>query len=71
LKAGTKPITIDGVSALVGGDVIESAAGVDIHSPAELSNVVNAQKPGAVITLDVSRNGQERTLRVKLGTVPR
>jgi S1-C subfamily serine protease len=70
LKAGTKPITVDGVSALVGGDVIESAAGVEIRSPAELSNVVNAQKPGAVITLDVSRNGQKRTLRVKLGTVP-
>ena len=71
LKAGTKPITVDGVSALVGGDVIESAAGTDIRSPAELSDVVNAQRPGAEITLDVSRNGQERTLRVQLGTAPR
>jgi S1-C subfamily serine protease len=71
LKAGTKPITVDGVSALVGGDVIESAAGKDIRSPAELSDVVNAQKPGATITLDVSRNGQERTLHVQLGTAPR
>jgi len=70
LKAGTKPITVDGVSALVGGDVIVSAAGKDIRSPAELSDAVNAQKPGDVLTLDVSRDGQERTVHVTLGTAP-
>ena len=70
LKAGTKPITVDGVSALVGGDVIESADGKDINSPAELSDVVNAQRPGDVLDLEVSRNGQQRTVRVKLGTAP-
>lgn len=70
LKAGTRQVTVDGQSALVGGDVIVSVAGLKIRSPAELSEVVGARAPGDVIVLHVSRNGRERTLRVKLGTAP-
>lgn len=70
LKAGTKQITVDGESALVGGDVIVSADGKDIRSPAQLSDAVSARMPGDVITLDVSRNGHERTVGVKLGKAP-
>jgi S1-C subfamily serine protease len=70
LKAGTKQVTVDGQSALLGGDVIVSADMKSIRSPAELSEVVGAREPGDVIVLHVSRNGRERTLRVRLGTAP-
>ena len=67
LKEGTKPITVDGESAVVGGDVIVSADGTDIRSPGQLSDTVSAREPGDVIHLGVTRNGRERTVDVKLG----
>jgi S1-C subfamily serine protease len=70
LKAGTKQITVDGESALVGGDVIVSAGGNTVHSPAQLTDAVSERKPGSVIDLAVSRNGRERTVQVKLGEAP-
>jgi S1-C subfamily serine protease len=70
LKAGTKQITVDGESALVGGDVIMSAGGKAVHSPAQLTDAVSERKPGSVIDLSVSRNGRKRTVHVKLGEAP-
>jgi S1-C subfamily serine protease len=70
LKAGTKQITVDGESALVGGDVIMSAGGKTVRSPAQLTDAVSERKPGSVIDLAVSRNGRKRTVQVKLGEAP-
>jgi S1-C subfamily serine protease len=73
-RAGLKPakrqVIVDGEGALLGGDVIVSAAGQEIRSPAELSDVVGKYKPGAVIELRVSRDRRERTVAVRLGTAP-
>jgi S1-C subfamily serine protease len=70
LRAGTRQITVDGESALVGGDVIVSVAGKDIRSPAQLIDAVSARRPGDTISLEVSRNHHERSVRVKLGNAP-
>ena len=70
LRAGTKQVTVDGQSALLGGDVIVSADGKQIRSPAQLSSFVSAHSPGDSIQLNVVRNGRERTVHVKLGDAP-
>jgi S1-C subfamily serine protease len=70
LKAGTRQVTVDGRSALLGGDVIVSADGKQIRSPAQLSNVVSAHSPGDRIRLAVSRNRHERIVQVELGNAP-
>ena len=70
LKSGTRQVTVDGQSVLLGGDVIVSADGKQIRSPAQLSNVVSAHSPGDMIRLAVFRNRHERTVQVKLGNVP-
>jgi S1-C subfamily serine protease len=70
LKPGTRQVTVDGEGALLGGDVIVSAERKEIRSPAELSDVVGALKPGAVLVLRVSRDRHERTVAVKLGRAP-
>jgi S1-C subfamily serine protease len=70
LEAGKRRVTVDGQGALLGGDVIVSAAGREIRSTAELSDVVGAYRPGATIKLVVSRDRHERTVAVRLGTAP-
>jgi S1-C subfamily serine protease len=70
LKAGTRQVTVDGQSALLGGDVIVSADGKQIRSPAQLSSFVSAHMPGDSIRLEVSRDGHSRTIQVKLGDAP-
>jgi S1-C subfamily serine protease len=70
LKAGTRPVTVAGQGALLGGDVIVSADGKRIVSPAQLTNVVTAHSPGDSLQLVVVRNRHERTVRVKLGNAP-
>jgi S1-C subfamily serine protease len=70
LEAGKRKVTVDGQGALLGGDVIVSAAGREISSPGELSDVIGAHRPGATIKLVVSRDRHQRTVTVRLGTAP-
>ena len=70
LKSGTRHVTVDGQRALLGGDVIVSADGKQIRSPAQLSSVVSAHSPGDTIRLEVVHNRHERTVEVKLGNAP-
>ena len=70
LKAGTRQVTVDGQSALLGGDVIVSADGKPIRSPSQLSSLVSAHSPGDTIRLEAVRNRHERTVQVKLGDAP-
>jgi S1-C subfamily serine protease len=70
LKAGTTEVTVNGESALVGGDVIVGAAGKDINSPMQLSDLVATHKPGDTLELSVTRNGHKRAVTVTLGNAP-
>jgi S1-C subfamily serine protease len=73
-KAGLEPanrqVTVNGVSALVGGDVIVSVDGKPISSSPDLADAVAMKKPGDVLTLEVVRHGATRTVEVTLGAVP-
>ena len=50
-------------------DVVISIAGRPVSSPQELRNAVAAKAPGSEIEIRVLREGKERTLTVKLGSL--
>ena len=70
LKAATNQVTVNGVGALLGGDVIVSADGKAVTTSEQLSGVVADHKPGDHLKLQVVRGGRSRTVTVTLGNVP-
>jgi S1-C subfamily serine protease len=70
LRAGTQPVTVNGESALVGGDAILALDGTPVRRPDQLADAVGAHKPGDELRLRVTRGGAERTVTVTLGNAP-
>jgi S1-C subfamily serine protease len=70
LRAATQQVTVNGISALAGGDAITALNGRAIDSSAQLADAVARMKPGDRVTLQVVRTGATRTVTVTLGTVP-
>ena len=70
LEGSTRQVTVNGVSALVGGDAIVSAGGKPIFSAAQLADAVALSKPGDRLAFEVVRDGAHRTVEVTLGSVP-
>ena len=70
LKPATRQVTVNGVSALVGGDAIVAAEGKPVESSAQLADMVALAQPGDRLSLDVVRGGSSRTVEVTLGSVP-
>jgi putative serine protease PepD len=52
------------------GDVIVRIAGVEIGSFEDMTRVVNAHRPGDVVTATFLRKGRSHTVRITLGTRP-
>jgi S1-C subfamily serine protease len=71
LTASNQEVTVNGVSTLVGGDVITSLDGKPLYSSTQLADAVALSKPGDRLTLEVVRDVTTRTVDVTLGTVPR
>jgi S1-C subfamily serine protease len=70
LKAATHQKTVNGETALIGGDAIVGLDGKAISTAQQLSSAVALRKPGDRLTLDVVRAGKSRTVTVTLGDVP-
>jgi S1-C subfamily serine protease len=70
LVGSTRQVTVNGVSALVGGDAIVSAGGKPVYSSSQLADAVALRKPGDKLVLEVVRSGARRTVQVTLGNVP-
>ena len=70
LHASTGERTIDGQTYPTGGDVVTAVDGNAVSSSAELQSAIDAHQPGDTIALEVTRNGDSRTVRVKLATRP-
>jgi S1-C subfamily serine protease len=70
LIASTQRITVDGVSADVGGDSIVAVDGRRIASAAGLGDLVARRNPENEPTVDVDRRSVTRTVRVTLGNAP-
>lgn len=70
LRGGTIESQADGETVLLGGDVITSLDGVTIRSAEQLTEAIDALRPGQEIGLGVLRGKQSLQLRVTLGTAP-
>jgi S1-C subfamily serine protease len=67
---GVVSVTPGGPAAAAGiqpGDVITAVAGQPTPSASDLATVLATQKVGATVDVDLRRNGQEQTVRVRLG----
>jgi putative serine protease PepD len=66
-------VTSGGPAASAGlqaGDVVTSIGGKAVSNSSALSSLVDEHKPGDSVTLTVTRDGQRKTLQVKLGERP-
>jgi S1-C subfamily serine protease len=67
LKASTGTTTVAGVQYPTGGDVITSVDGTTVATAEQLRAIVDDHQPGDVVKLEVSRDGQTRTVSATLG----
>jgi S1-C subfamily serine protease len=70
LVAATRQVTVDGVGGLVGGDTIIALDGKSVTSSEQLADDVALLKPGDKMTLEVARDGRNRTVHVTLANAP-
>ena len=70
LRGGTTQVVVDGVSYLVGGDVITEANGEAIESAEQLRTVVTAKQPGDELALEIHRQEGTTEVTVTLGRQP-
>jgi S1-C subfamily serine protease len=70
LRGATQNVTVSGETWPLGGDVIVKADGQTVGSVDRLRSIVSAKKPGDTVKLDVYRDSNEMTLKVKLGRQP-
>jgi putative serine protease PepD len=71
--AQVQQLTSGGPAAAGGlqpGDVITSVGGKSVDDSSALSSIVDAHKAGDSVQVEVTRNGSEKTLTVKLGERP-
>ena len=52
------------------GDVITRVGETRISAPEDIANAIEPLRPGATVQITITRNGDERTERVELGTRP-
>jgi S1-C subfamily serine protease len=73
-KAGIRPasrqVTVDGVSAPLGGDVIVALDGKPLGTSSQLADGVTGRKPGDQVTLTVVRGSHRREVRLTLAAAP-
>jgi len=70
IRGGTHQVTVDGQTAVVGGDTIVSVDGVPVGSAAALSVAVAARHPTETVRLGIVRQGAQKTVSVVLGNAP-
>jgi S1-C subfamily serine protease len=70
LKGATRAITVDGLSAPLGGDTIVAVDRKSISTSEQLADAVAAHRPGDGVALTVVREGKRRTVTATLGTAP-
>jgi S1-C subfamily serine protease len=70
LQGGDHQVVVDGVSYVLGGDIITNADGKSIASPDDLSSLVMAKDPGDTVTVEIHRGDSTKTISVTLGRQP-
>jgi putative serine protease PepD len=57
-------------AGLRAGDVITGVDGSPVREPEDVSDAVNALEPGDEVEVEVSRDGERRTVTIELATRP-
>ncbi len=70
LRAATGQKTVDGEPYSTGGDVITEIDGQKITSSDDLQRAIDAKQPGDTISVTYWRNGDSKTVDVKLASRP-
>jgi S1-C subfamily serine protease len=67
---GSTNVVVGGESYTLGGDVITSIDGAPVSAFEQLRDAIARKKPGDKVKLEIVRNGDKKSLTVKLGQAP-
>jgi S1-C subfamily serine protease len=70
LRGGTQQDVVEGTTWSLGGDIIVKVDGKEISSDDELRELIEEKNPGDELELEIRREGETRTVTVKLGRRP-
>jgi putative serine protease PepD len=70
IRGGGKVVQVGNVIVHVGGDIITQVDTVKVRTFEELSDVIDAKRPGDLIRVTVNRQGQFNTVEVRLRERP-
>jgi S1-C subfamily serine protease len=70
LRGGTQQVVVDGTTWSLGGDIIVKVDGKELSSDDELRELIEEKNPGDELRLEIRRDGETRTVTVKLGRRP-
>ncbi len=70
LEAGTRKVTVEGETYVLGGDIIVQADGKPTNTVVQLREVVSAKDPGDTVELKIHRDTEQKTVKVELGRQP-
>jgi S1-C subfamily serine protease len=70
LRGGTEEVTVEGTTWIIGGDILLEADGMQLRTVDQLRELIEEKNPGDELSLEIRRNGERRTVTVKLGRRP-
>jgi S1-C subfamily serine protease len=70
LRGGTEQILVDGMTWIIGGDIIVEADGTELHTWEQLLALIEEKDPGAKMAPRIYRDGEPQTVEVELGRRP-
>jgi S1-C subfamily serine protease len=70
LRGSYEPVTINGQSLLIGGDVITAVDGQPVSRMEDLQGLIRQAEPGQEVILTILRDGQQLQVPVTLGERP-
>jgi S1-C subfamily serine protease len=70
IHAATHQVTVNGATALLGGDAIVAVDGGPVHTSTQLADAIAGRKPGDRVSLELARGGSTRHVVVTLAGSP-
>jgi S1-C subfamily serine protease len=70
LRGGTQQVVVEGTTWSLGGDIIVKVDGKELSSDDDLRELIEEKNPGDELRLEIRRDGETRTVTVKLGRRP-